>query len=183
MRTQLFILQISCLPIKIPTCEPKGIWLIKNYIMMLYMLAATRVGLFQGSSQREELTVLVPECHLNCFKLLSLKWHVFSYVMRLSEFSTCNIVTCMLAFCFSWDALEFVLHLLPSFVVAAMSPRIPCLARFPSSSGSFWSINSKRPHRAGHSVFFQNRSGFSVLENFGYVDIRNWSVYIKKENR
>lgn len=131
MRTQLFILQISCLPIKIPTCEPKSIWLIKNYIMMLYMLAATRVGLFQGCSQRAELTVLVPECHLNWFKLLSLKWLVFSYVMWLSEFSTCNIVTCMLTFCFSWDALEFVLHLLPSFVVAAMSPIANARATLP----------------------------------------------------
>jgi hypothetical protein len=29
------------------------------------------------------------------------------------------------------------------------------------------------PFRAGHSFFFQNRFGFSVLKNFGSVDTRN----------
>lgn len=95
------------------------------------------------------------------------------YVMRLSEFSTCNIVTCMLAFCFSWDALEFVLHLLPSFVVAAMSPRIPCLARFPLSSGSFWSINSKRPCHLAMVWNIHGESTCRVEQNRGESDHRH----------
>jgi hypothetical protein len=31
--------------------------------------------------------------------------------------------------------------------------------------------------RAGHSVFFKLRFGFSVLKNFGFLDIRNRSVF------
>jgi hypothetical protein len=38
--------------------------------------------------------------------------------------------------------------------------------------------------RAGHSVFFLKlRFGFPVLKNFGFLDIRNQSVFLKMKNR
>jgi hypothetical protein len=36
--------------------------------------------------------------------------------------------------------------------------------------------------RAGHSVFLKLRFGFSVLKNFGFLDIRNRSVFLKMKN-
>jgi hypothetical protein len=42
----------------------------------------------------------------------------------------------------------------------------------------------ERLARAGHLVFFLKlRFGFSVLQNFGFLDIRNRSVFSKMKNR
>jgi hypothetical protein len=59
---------------------------------------------------------------------------------------------------------------------------------FHSSLGitPFEVLYGRAPHhfgRVGHLIFLKLRFGFSVLKNFGFLDIRNRSVFLKMKNR